>query len=140
MITEHGIIQNRPIVDDFTQTTLKGEKMNRRSLIKSLLPTMAGILLFKNAYGAYEPYTYKGKKLIIVPTDILNDMCKKREIYIPKFQSNKSIMDDMKMFVDMSEGHMNELGQEVYGCVHKDGSYSVASFSNLPCRTYSIKL
>jgi len=114
--------------------------MNRRSLIKSLLPMTAGVLLFKNVYGAYEPYTYKGKKLIIVPTDILNDMCKKRETYLPKFQSNKSIMDDMKMFVDMSEGHMNELGQEVYGCVHEDGSYSVASFSNLPCRTYTVKI
>ena len=112
---------------------------------------MAGILVFKNVYGAYEPYTYKGKKLIIVPTNILNDMCKKREIcwktkngvecyYPPKFQSNKNIMDDMKMFVDMSEGHMNELGQEVYGCVHENGSHSVASFSNLPCRTYTVKM
>lgn len=100
--------------------------MNRRSLIKSLLSITAGILFFKNVYGAYESYTYKGKKLIVVPADILKDMCKKREIYLPKFQSNKkSIMDDMKMFVDMSKEH--ELGNEVYGCVHEDSSYSVAS-------------
>jgi len=103
--------------------------MNRRNLIKSLLPMTAFVLFFKNEYCAYEPYFYKGKKLIIVSADALNDICMKEKILLPTFQSNNSIMDDMKMFVDMSNVHMNDLGQKIYGCIHEDGSYSIASFS-----------
>jgi hypothetical protein len=103
--------------------------MNRRSLIKSLLPMMAGILLFKNISGSYESYIYKGKKLTIVSSDILQDIANKKELALPKYQSNKSILDEMKMFVDMSEKY--EFGYEVYevyGCVYEDGNYSVVSF------------
>jgi len=100
--------------------------MNRRSLIKSLLPMMAGILLFKNISGSYESYIYKGKKLTILSSDILQDIANKQELLLPKYQSNKSILDEMKMFVDMSEKH--EFGYEVYGCVYEDGNYSVVSF------------
>jgi hypothetical protein len=104
--------------------------MNRRSLIKSLLPITAGFLPFKNVYGEHESYLYKGKKLIVVPSDTLYNMCQKKEgpMFLPKFQSNDSIIDEMKIFVDMSKEYSNEFGYEVYGCVHKDGNYSVVSF------------
>ena len=106
--------------------------MNRRTLIKSLLPITTGFLLFKNVYGEceYESYLYKGKKLIIVPSDTLYSMCQKKKepISLPKFQSNDSIIDEMKIFVDMGKEYNNKLGYEVYGCVHKDGNYSVISF------------
>jgi hypothetical protein len=115
--------------------------MNRRTLIKSLLPITAGVLLFKNVYGEYESYLYKDRKLIVVPSDTLYSISRKRKepVFFPKFKTNNTIIDEMKIFVDMSEEYYpNELGYEVYGCTHKDGNYSVVSFSNDPyiCATY----
>jgi|694.fasta_scaffold05125_9 hypothetical protein len=113
--------------------------MNRRSLIKSLLQITAGFLLFKNVYGEHESYLYKGKKLIVVPSDTLYNICQKKKEprFLPKFQSNDSIIDEMKIFVDMCKEYNMKLGYEVYGCVHKDGNYSVISFSDpYICATY----
>jgi hypothetical protein len=111
--------------------------MNRRSIIKSLLSTMVGVLVFKKADASLNnPVNecYKGKKLIVTTPDSLEAMCKKREIHLPRFKPNKSIMDEMRMFFDMSEGH-----RDVCGCIHEDGSHSVISFSNLPCRNYMVR-
>lgn len=114
--------------------------MNRRSIIKSLLSTMVGVLVFKKADASLKTIDnpanefYKGKKLTVITSDSLEAMCKKREIRLPRFKSNKSIMDEMRRFFDMSEGH-----RDVYGCIHEDGSHSVISFSNLTCRNYMVR-
>lgn len=103
-----------------------GERMmERRKFIKSLLPLGA---MFSNAFGSHA-VLYKGKRLLVSDPDKLQAMFKKRDFSLPKFDSDKSILDEMRRFVDMGEGHMDEIGNEVYGCEHGDGSYSVASFA-----------
>lgn len=99
--------------------------MERRKFVKSLLPMAA---LFSNAFGS-QAELYKGKRLLVSDSDELQAMCKKRDFSLPKFDSDKGILDEMRRFVDMGEGHMDEIGNEVYGCEHEDGSYSVASFA-----------
>jgi hypothetical protein len=100
--------------------------MNRRSLIKSLLPTMAGILVFKNSYGAYlrtkEHQTiYKGKNLCVITKSEMLERAKKLNIYIPfcKMDHHKSnIIEEMKYFVDQSLRYnfYNDLEKNIYGC------------------------
>lgn len=108
--------------------------MERRSFVKSLLP-LAALLSFGKALGSSgaTDELYKGKKLMVVSPSSLNSMFRKRgfSYYLPRFkpESERDIMEDMRRFVDMSEGHLDEFGREVYGCVHGDGSYSVASFA-----------
>lgn len=113
--------------------------MERRSFVKSLLP-LAALIKSVLCSHTYHGELYKGKRLVVVSPDELQTMCKKRETFLPRFKpvrgmvgfkSERGIVDDMLRFVDMSEGHLDELGDEVYGCVHENGSYSVASFAPL---------
>lgn len=97
--------------------------MERRKFVKSLLPL---VVMFSNAFGSHA-VPYKGKRLLVSDSDKLQAMFKKRDFSLPKFNSDKSIMDEMRRFVDMSEGHMDEIGNEVYGCEHGDGSYSMTT-------------
>jgi len=113
--------------------------MNRRSLIKSLLPTMAGILVFKNSYGAYlrtkEHQTiYKGKNLCVISKSEMLERAKKLNIYIPfcKMDHHKSnIIEEMKYFVDQSLRYnfYNDLEKNIYGCCEgrrsKNGSLGI---------------
>lgn len=106
--------------------------MKRRSFVKSLLLLLSGSLVFKNL-GASEVFNesfelYKGKKLIVITPDKLEDMCKKRDVCIPRFKSNESIMDEMRRFVDMIDKEDADELNKVYGCVYPDLHYSVVSF------------
>lgn len=126
--------------------------MERRSFVKSLLP-LAALFSFKGFQTANE--LYKGKRLVVADPDHLKAICEKmynadgtvvpvtvnRYVlwvkggpamlvpFLPRFNSEKGIMDDMRSFVDMSEGHLEELGDEVYGCINADGTHSVCSFA-----------
>ena len=105
--------------------------MERRKFVKSLLPLAA---LFSSK-SVLDPHAelhgelYKGKRLVVSDPGELQAMCKKREFSLPRFDSDKSIVDEMRRFVDMGEGHLDELGNEIYGCVYENGSYSIASFA-----------
>ena len=113
--------------------------MNRRSLIKSLLPTIAGILVFKNAYGASlrtkEHQTiYKGKNLCVITKSQMLEKAKKLNIHIPfcKMDHHKSnIIKEMKYFVDQSLRYnfYNDLEKNIYGCCEgrgsKNGSFEI---------------
>jgi hypothetical protein len=110
--------------------------MKRRSFFKTLLLS-GSFLAFKNVgasvFNDESLELYKGKKLIVITPDKLENMCKKRDVFIPRFESNESIMDEMRRFVDMSEEHTDKLGLEVYGCTHPDLYYSVVSFKYPSC-------
>lgn len=118
----HGSIQHK-----------ENMKMERRGFVKSLLPLAALFSFGKLGSPNGMEESYKGKRLVVVSSNSLMSMCKKREAYVPQFKSERDISEEMRRFVDMSEGHLNELGHEVYGCVHRDGNYSVASFAPRSC-------
>lgn len=121
--------------------------MERRKFVKALLP-LATLFSFKGAFGfqtrsanlledherlAPVPWgtrRYKGKILIVTEPLGLEVAFKRRGgMRLPRFKSDKGILDELRRFVDMGEGHMDEIGNEVYGCVHGDESYSIASFA-----------
>lgn len=111
--------------------------MNRRNFAKSLLVAIAGFLGFRNSFGQSSEF-YKGKRLLVVVPDDLEAMCEKKwegRLMPARFRSDKSIRDEMRRFVDMSGSHMDEFGDEVYGCVYEKGDptdpgpyYSVVAF------------
>lgn len=111
--------------------------LERRKFVKALLPLAFGFqtanLIEERERLEPVPWgirLYKGKAVIVTESRSLEAAFKKRGgMHLPRFKSDKGILDELRRFVDMSEGHMDEIGNEIYGCVHGDKSYSVASFA-----------
>ena len=104
--------------------------MERRKFVKSLLP-LATLFSFKGAFGSQTrsanlleeherlvpvPWgisLHKGKTLIVTEPLGLEVAFKRRGgMRLPRFKSDKGILDELRRFVDMGEGHMDEIGNE----------------------------
>jgi hypothetical protein len=112
-------------------TNTREKTMERRSFIKSLLP-LATLFSFRSAFGSQAGSEfYKGKRLVVVPPrlqEARGDEVSSGLRPIPRFNSDQSIIEEMRRFVELCDQHEVPIGYEVWGCVHSDGCYSVCSY------------